>query len=52
MKSGKRHMTERIELPNKKHGILEADSIKLVDMKEKLKRVSQENKKATRDKTM
>ena len=35
-------------------GILEADTIKQVEMKEKnfLKRVSNENKKATRNKTI
>ena len=63
MKSGKRHMTEGIELPNQEKirtlgkketykylGILEADTIKLVAMKEKnFKRVSQ---KATWDITM
>ena len=48
MKSGKRHMTERVELPNQEKirmlgeketykylGILEADTIKQVEMKEK-----------------
>ena len=48
MKSGKRHLTDRMELPNqdkirtlgeketyKYNGILEADSIEQVDMKEK-----------------
>ena len=66
MKSGKRHMTEGIELPNQEKirtlgeketykdlGILEANTIKHVEMKEKNeKRVSQDNQKATRDKTI
>ena len=45
MKNGKRHMTERIELPNQEKetykylGILEVDTIKW-EMKKKLKRVS------------
>ena len=51
MKSGKRHMTEGIELPNKEKiktlgsketykymGIMEADIIKQVEMREKLKK--------------
>ena len=51
MKSGKRHMTDRMELPNqdkirtlgenetyKYLGILEADTIKQVEMKEKFKK--------------
>ena len=55
MKSGKWHMKDGIELPNqdmvrtrgekethKYLGILEADTIKQVEMKEKL-RISQEN---------
>ena len=33
-------------------GILEADTIKQVEMKEKIKKVFQENQKATRDKSM
>ena len=66
MKSGKRHMTEGMELPNqdkirmhwekefcKNFGILEADIIKQLEMKEKnLKSVSQENEKDTRNKTV
>ena len=57
MKSGKRHMTDGMELPNqdkirtlgenityKYLGILEADTIKQVEMKDKIKkRISQEN---------
>ena len=56
MKSGKRHLTDGIELPNqdkirthaenetyKYLGILEADTIKQVEMKKKTKRISQEN---------
>ena len=46
MKSGKRHLTDGMELPNQEKsrtlgekktylGILEADTIKLVEMKEK-----------------
>ena len=55
MKSGKRHMTEGVELPNqeilrkfgeketyKYSGILEADTIKKVETKEKIKKVSEE----------
>ena len=51
MKSGKRHITERMELPNQDKirtlgenetyiclGILEADTIKQVEMKEKIKK--------------
>ena len=51
MKSGKRRMTEKIELPNQEKirtlgeketykylGILEADTIKQVEMKEKIKK--------------
>ena len=38
---------------NKYLGILEADTLKQLEMKEKiLKRLSQENEKATRDKTI
>ena len=62
MRRGKTHMTEGIELPNQEKireleenetyiylGILEADTIKQVDMKEKkkLKRVSREYEKTT-----
>ena len=56
MKSGKRHLTDGIELPNQDNirtlaenetykylGILEADTIKQVEMKENSKRISQEN---------
>ena len=57
MKSGKRHLTDGIELPNqdkirtlaenetcKYLGILEAGTIKQVEMKDKIqKRISQEN---------
>ena len=57
MKSGKRHITDGMELPNhnkirtlgenvtyKYLGILEADTIKQVEMKDKdSKRISQEN---------
>ena len=66
MKSQKRHMTKRSELPNREKiqtlgekvnyeyfGILEADSIKKVVMKEIKKNVeSQENQKTNRDKTI
>ena len=66
MTSGIRHLTDRIELPNQdksrmlgkketyKHlGILEADTIKQVKMKEKIqKEYLWRTKKATRDKTM
>ena len=51
MKSGKRHITDRMELPNhdkirtlgeketyKYLGILEADTIKLVEMKDKIRK--------------
>ena len=56
MKSEKRHMTEGMELPNQEKeetykylGILEADTSKQMEMKEKIKkRESQENEKATR----
>ena len=60
MKSGKRHMTDGIELPNQDRirtleeketykylGILEADTIKQVQMKDNPKRISQENAKTT-----
>ena len=66
MKSGKRHLTNGMELPNqdkirtigeketdKYLGILVADTIKQGEMKGKNKeRVFQENQKATRDKTI
>ena len=66
MKSGKRHMTEGIEIPNQEKvrtlgeketykylEILEADIIKQMEMKEKIKkRVSQKNQKTTGDKTI
>ena len=65
-KSGKRHMTEGVELPNKvvirtlgeketyKYlGILEADTVKQQEMKERFfKWVSQNSPKITRDKTL
>ena len=65
MKSGKRQLTDGMELPNQDKiktlaenktykflGILEADTIKQVEMKEKKsERISQENKKTIRDKT-
>ena len=65
-KNGKRHITERIELPNqvvirtigeketyKYLGILEADTIKQQEMKEKReKRVTQKSQKITRNKTL
>ena len=54
MKSGKRHLTDGMELPNedkirtlrvketyKYLGILEADTIKQVKMKEKIKNISE-----------
>ena len=63
MKSGKRHMTDRMELPNQDKvrtlgeketykflSILEADTIKQVEMKEKNKKVSQENQKTMQQK--
>ena len=64
MKSGKRHMTDEMEIPNhdkirtlgenetnKYLGILEADTIKQLQLKDKiLKRTSQENAKTTREK--
>ena len=66
MKSDKRHLTNRVELPNqdkirtlgekktyKYLDTLEADTIKQVEMKDKiLKNISQENDKTTRDKTL
>ena len=66
MKSGKQHLTDGMELPNqdkirtleekemyKYLGILEADTIKQVEMKEKNSvRISQENQRDTRDKNM
>ena len=66
MKSGKRHIREGVELPNKvvirtlgeretyKYlGKLESDTIKQQEMKEKiLKRVSQKILKIARDKTL
>ena len=65
MGSGKRHITEGVELPNqvirtpgeketyKYLGILEAYTIKQLKMKEKkLKSVSQKSHKSTRDKTL
>ena len=66
MKSGKWHMTEGVELPNqvvirtlrekdtyKYLGILEADTIKQVKVKEKTKkRISQKNRKISRGKTL
>ena len=65
MKSEKRGMTEGIKVPNQEKlrtleekktykylGILEADTIKQVEIKEKkLKRISPENQKTTRDQT-
>ena len=65
MKSGKRHMTDGMELPNhdkirmleenetyKYLGILEADTIKQVQMKDTIRKESQENEKTTRDKNL
>ena len=67
MKSGKRHLTDGMELTNqdkirtlgeketyKYLGIMEVDTIKQVEMKEKkkLEKVSLENQKATRDKSI
>ena len=62
MKSGKRHMTDGIELPNQDRirtleekesykylGILEADTIKQVQMKDMIRK---ENAKTTRDKNL
>ena len=65
-KSGKRQMTEEIELPNqdkirtfagkeiyKYLEVLLADTIKYVNMKEKIKkRILQENKKTTQNQTI
>ena len=66
MKSGKRHKTDGMELPNhekirtlevnktyKYLGILEADTVKQVQLKDTTqKRISQENEKTTQDKTL
>ena len=66
MKSGKWNTTEGVEVPSevvirtpreketyKYLGILEADTIKQAEMKEKIKkRVTQKNQKITRDKTL
>ena len=66
MKSGKRHQANGMELPNqdkirtlreketyKYLDILETNTIKQVEMKEKkIERISQENRKITRDETM
>ena len=65
MKSGKRHLTDGIELPNqdkirtlaeenyKYLGILEADNIKQVEMKSKIqKEYLRKIKKTTRDKSL
>ena len=67
MKSGKRHRTKRVELPNqlvirtlevkeayKYLGILEAEIIKQGEMKrkKKLKKVCQKSQKITRDNTL
>ena len=66
MKSGKRNVMEGVELPTqlvirnleeketyKYLGILDADTIKQVEMKEKkFLKVSQQNLKITRDKTL
>ena len=65
MKSGKRHMTDGIELPNKDRirtleeketykylGILEADHQTSANERPDPKRISQENAKTTRDKTL
>ena len=64
-RSRKRQMTEGIEQPNQEKsgmleeketyyylGILEVDTIKQVGMKEKIKKVSQENKKTTQNQIM
>ena len=61
MKSGKRHLTDGMELPNqdkirtlgekeiyKYKGILEADPIKQVEMKEKIKNILGELESYTR----
>ena len=65
MKSRKRHMTDGIELPNQEKirthgeketykylGIVEADTIKEEEMKEKLESVSLENEKVTWNQTI
>ena len=65
MKSGKRYMTDGIELPNhdkiwtleenetyKYLGILEADTIKQVQMKDTIGKESQWNETTTRDKNL
>ena len=65
MKNRKRHKTEGMEPPNQEKirtlgeketfkylGILEADTIKQVDERKNLERVSQENQKTTRDLTI
>ena len=66
VRSGKQHMTEGIELPNqdkirisvknktdKYLRIMETDTIKQVEMKEKLqKRILQKNEKTTRNQTV
>ena len=66
IKSGKRHMTDRLKLPNqgkiwtlgeketyKYLGILEVDTIKQMEMKEKIKKVYlRTTKRATRDKSI
>ena len=66
MKSGKRHLTDGMERPNQDKitmlaengmytylGILEADTIKQVEMKNKIKKnISQENSKIIRNKTL
>ena len=66
MKSGKRHMTEGVELQNQEKirtlrgkeiynylGILEADTIKQQEIKEKFfKKVSKKSQKITRNKTL
>ena len=66
MKSDRRHITDGMELPNQEKirtlgekeiykylGILEATTIKQAEIKEKnWERVSQENQKATRSKTI
>ena len=65
MKSGKWHLTDGMEQPNqdkikifremktyKYSGILEADTIKNGGERKNLERLSQENQKAIRDKTM
>ena len=66
MKSGKRHITDGMELPNQEKvrtlaenetykylDIIEADNIKEGEMKDKIfKNISQENEKTTRDNTL